>query len=100
MNVSDKAPNEPLDNPIKGCFYFIMYCLTKSLSYVVAKVFYDHEPDLTPFALLFMRSVLGIGMMLVMLNKNLKKDTWDTVTRDKLGSLTFKTAASTFTNGI
>ena len=77
-----------------------MYCLTKSLSYVVAKVFYDHEPDLTPFALLFMRSVLGIGMMLIMLNRNLKKDTWDSVTRDKLGLLTFKTAASTFTNGI
>ena len=85
MNVSVKAPGEPEDNPVKGCFYFIMYCLTKSLSYVVAKVFYDHEPDLTPFALLFMRSVLGIGMMLLMLNKNLKKDTWDSVTRDKLG---------------
>ena len=85
MNVSIKAPAKPEDNPVKGCFYFIMYCLTKSLSYVVAKVFYDHEPDLTPFALLFMRSVLGIGMMLLMLNKNLKKDTWDSVTRDKLG---------------
>lgn len=85
MNVSVKAPGEPLDNPIKGCFYFIMYCLTKSLSYAVAKIFYEREPDLTPFAMLFMRSVLGIGMMLLMINRNLKKDTWDCVTRDKLG---------------
>ena len=77
-----------------------MYCLTKSASYAVCKILYDREPELTPFAMLFMRSVLGIGIMLVMMNRNIKKDTWDSVTRDKLGSLSFKTLASTFTNFI
>lgn len=37
-------------------------------------------------------------MMTIQLNIHLKRDTWDTVTRDSVGSLIFKTAASTATN--
>ena len=36
--------------------------------------------------------------MIIQLHINLKKDTWDSVTRDKAGALVFKTAASTTTN--
>lgn len=45
-----------------------------------------------------MRSVFGIAVMVIMLHVNLKKDTWDSVTKDKVGSLIFKTASSTTTN--
>jgi len=45
-----------------------------------------------------MRSVFGIATMMCMLNVKLKKDTWDSVTKDKVGSLIFKTSASTTTN--
>ena len=48
--------------------------------------------------MLFMRSVFGIALMTAMINTKLKRDTWDSVTRDKVGSLVFKTLASSTTN--
>lgn len=59
---------------------------------------YNREPNLLPFPMLFIRSAFGIAIMAVMINVNLKKDTWDSVTRDKSGSLAFKTFTGTTTN--
>ena len=40
--------------------------------------------------MLFMSSLLGIGVMVVQLNVSLKKDTWDSVTREYGGTLAFR----------
>ena len=83
---------------MKSVLYFVLFTFIKAFSYVVSKVLYDREPNLQPFPMLFMRSVFGVGFMAAMINTRLKRDTWDSVTRDKIGSLTFKTLASSTTN--
>ena len=52
------------------------------MSYVIAKLLYDREPNLKPFPMLFMRSAFGLGLMAIEINISLKKDTWDSVTKD------------------
>lgn len=47
-----------------------------------------------------MRSVFGIAILILYMNVSLKKKTIDGVTRDRVGSLIFKTFASTVTNFI
>ena len=76
----------------------MVFTFVKALSYVVCKVLYDREPNLLPFPMLFMRSVFGIALMAAMINIRLKRDTWDSVTRDKVGPLVLKTLANSTTN--
>ena len=64
----------------------------------MCKVLYDREPNLQPFPMLFMRSVFGILLMAAIINTKLKRETWDSVTRDKVGLLVLKTLASSTTN--
>ena len=59
---------------------------------------YNREKNLKAFPMLFMRSVFGIGLMAIQINRHLKRDTWDSVTRDQAGSLVFKTFTGTTTN--
>ena len=89
---------EQNDQPVKGVIFFVVFTFVKALSYVVTKILYDREPNLQPFPMLLMRSVFGILLMAGMMNVKLKRDTWDSVTRDKVGSLLFKTVASSLTN--
>ena len=76
----------------------MIYCFLKTLSYVVCEMLYNRNPELLPFPMLFIRSAWGILIMVVMINVNLKKDTWDCVTRDQSCSLVFKTFTGTTTN--
>ena len=89
---------ELTDQPVKGVIFFVVFTFVKALSYVVTKLLYDREPNLQPFPMLLMRSVFGILLMAGMINVRLKRDTWDSVTRDKVGSLLVKTFASSTTN--
>ena len=89
---------EQNDQPVKGVIFFVVFTFIKALSYVVTKILYDREPNLQPFPMLLMRSVFGLLLMAGMMNVKLKRDTWDSVTRDKFGSLLFKTLASSLTN--
>lgn len=61
---------------------------------------YNRNPDLKPFPLLFIRSAWGIAIMMTTINVRLKKDTYDTVSKDQVGSLIFKTFTGTTTNMI
>ena len=83
---------------MKGFIFFIVFTCIKALSYVVCKVLYDREPNLQPFSMLFIRSVFGIVLMAMIINVRLKRDTWDRVTRDKVGSLVLKTLTNSTTN--
>lgn len=67
---------------MKGIIFFVIYCFLKTLSYVVCEMLYNRNPDLKPFPMLFLRSAWGIAIMVAQINIKLKKDTWDTVTRD------------------
>ena len=58
----------------------------------------NENPLLAPFQMLFMRSVLAIGLQTIELNRNLKKETWDTITRDQSPALAFKTFTGMMTN--
>ena len=40
--------------------------------------------------MLFMSSLLGIALMVLQLNVNLKRDTWDSVPREDVGTLIFR----------
>lgn len=65
------------DNPTLGIIYFIIYCFLNACSYVFVEELYERQPTLSPWQMFFMRSVMGIGIMSVHLNINLKKETWD-----------------------
>ena len=67
------------DNPVAGITLFVVYCLVKTVSYVVCQMLYNRNPDLQPFQMLFMRSVIGVVIMVFMVNVKLKKLTWDEV---------------------
>ena len=97
------------ENPALGTTLFIIYCAIKVISYVLSTMLYNrvsnlkvshycNEYDLTPFQYLFMRSAIGVVLIIGSVNKNLKKDTWDCVTRDGVGSLIGKTFTGTTTN--
>lgn len=88
------------DKPTLGIIYFIIYTFLKAASYVVCQLLYDHDPALKPFQMLFMRSIFGIFLMMIQLNVNVKKETIDGVSRDKVSSLIFKTFTGTTTNMI
>lgn len=85
------------DQPVKGILFFILYTFLKTLSYVVCNMLYIREPNLHPFQLLFIFAVFGVAIMIMMVNINIKKDTWDSVTKDQSCSLVFKTFTGTTT---
>lgn len=91
-------------NATLGVIYFIIYCLLKTMTYVTVNMLYNrmevlNPPNgLGPFPMLFMRSVMGIGMMTITLNRNIKKETIDCVDRPSLGPLIIKTACGLITN--
>lgn len=94
------------ENPALGTTLFVIYCAVKTVSYVLTQLLYNRisavgycgQYDLTPFQMLFMRSAMGIVLMIGAVNVNLKRDTWDCVTRDGVGSLILKTFTGTSTN--
>ena len=97
------------ENPALGTTLFIIYCGVKTVNSVLTQLLYNRmsslkigdycgEYDLTPFQMLFMRCAMGIVLMIGAVNVNLKRDTWDCVTRDGVGSLIMKTFTGTSTN--
>ena len=70
-----------------GILLFIGFCFLRTMSYVLTEMLYNRndtpgEPELKPFQMLFMRSVLAIGIQTIELNRRLKKYTWDDIARD------------------
>ena len=86
------------ENPGLGTAYFILYCAVKSSSVVLSTILYNRVAALTPFQFLFMRSAMAIVLLIGSVNVNLKRDTWDCVTKDGVGSLIGKTFTGTTTN--
>ena len=84
------------DKPMLGIFFFVLYCFLNTVASVFTQLLYKREV-LNPFQMLFIRSAIGLVIMAAIMNKNIKKHTWDSVTKDKVGSLIFKTFTGTTT---
>ena len=84
------------DKPMLGILYFVLYTFLNTTASVFTQLLYNREV-LNPFQMLFIRSGIGLIIMAVMINRNIKRDTWDSVTKDKVGSLIFKTFTGTTT---
>eukprot|EP00354_Favella_ehrenbergii_P007808 CAMPEP_0170453044 /NCGR_PEP_ID=MMETSP0123-20130129/1756_1 /TAXON_ID=182087 /ORGANISM="Favella ehrenbergii, Strain Fehren 1" /LENGTH=326 /DNA_ID=CAMNT_0010715283 /DNA_START=536 /DNA_END=1517 /DNA_ORIENTATION=+ len=79
-------------------FYFAMFCLLRSITYVVVDTLYERQPDMSPWQMFFMRSCMGIAIMTLHMNRNVKKETWDSIECRKSGPLVFKTFTGVSTN--
>lgn len=75
------------DNPTKGVVYYLLYGFFFQLNFIFAKVLYERNPSLTPFQLLFYRSMLSTLIMVIYVNRDLKKTIWDSVNRANAGPL-------------
>ena len=83
------------DKPVQGIIFYLTYCLLRTLSYVFVELLYQHVPDLEPFSMMLMRSCFGIGIMMIAMNVNLKKEVWDPCERGTSCPLIFKTFCGT-----
>lgn len=83
------------DKPVQGILLYIAYCFFRTLSYCFVQLLYEHVVGLDPFPMMFMRSIFGIGIMMIAMNVNLKKEIWDPCSRDTSGPLIFKTFCGT-----
>ena len=86
------------NKPALGIIYFIIYCFLKSLSYVTVTLLFEASCDLLAFQMLFIRSVFGIALMIIQLNVSIKKETYDSIQREQVGALIFKTFTGVTTN--
>jgi len=75
------------DNPTKGVVYYLLQGFFFQLNFIFAKVLYERNPSLTPFQLLFYRSLFTTIIMMLVVNRNLKKTVWDSVNRSNVGPL-------------
>jgi len=91
-------------NPTLAVIYFVIYCFLKTMTYVTVSMLYNRMDKLDPpngigpFPMLFMRSVMGVGMMSIQLNRHIKKETWDTIDRPSFWPLVIKTFCGVTTN--
>ena len=60
----------------------------------------DRSRNLGPFQMLVGRSVIGLFVMIIWLNCGLKRAVWDSLKRDKIRPLVFRSIQGTFTNTI
>ena len=86
------------DQPLKGTLFFILYTVLYSLCFLCASYMYRRNPDLTPFQMLFMRSVFALVFQMIGVNKELKPAVWDSVNKGNVNPLIFRTIQGTATN--
>ena len=53
--------------PILGILFFVLFCFLRAVSYVLCSMMYNRntDPILQPFPMLFMRSAIGIALILI-----------------------------------
>ena len=86
------------ENTKLGILLFALFCFLRASSYLCVDLLYRQQPEMSPWQMFFMRSCMGIVIMTIHQNKNLKKETWDSIELRKSGSLGFKTFAGIATN--
>ena len=60
-----------------------MVCWTfiNAVDLVLIMLLYERVPSLSPYPMMFMRSLISLCLLLVILNVNLKKKVWDNIKR-------------------
>ena len=77
-------------NPAKGIPYTLLNMFFLVLTRTCSKIIFERYPDMSTFQFLFIRGTVGFLVQLVMINRNLKKVVWDTVTKENRFNLTAK----------
>lgn len=79
------------DQPVKGTIIYIIYTFIKSLSFIFASVLYNQYPELQPFQLLLLRSVVATVLIVLILNVRLIDAVWTSIPPNSSGALIFRT---------
>jgi len=74
-----KKSAEKEGNPALGIFFFIVSGFCFALNFIFAKVIYENKPMTTPLQVLAYRSIISTGLMMLKVNKDLKKVCYDTI---------------------
>ena len=77
----NQEPEVKKDNPRLGIFYFCLSGVLMCLNFLVAKVLYTTQPDMTTAELLWLRAVTATLILIVYLNRTLKVQLWDSLDR-------------------
>ena len=75
-----------------------MFTVLNSGSYIVAGYLYLLYPDLTPYQLVFLRSVFSLVYLVLMINKDVKRIFFTDMKKKYLGPLIFRTFQSTISS--
>ena len=97
MESAKKAVHK--DKPALGTFYYIIYTILKSLSFVFVHYLYEHT-EIDAYQLLFARSLIACFTVIIMVNKDLKKALYDGINRSNVNPLLFRSIQGTVSNFI
>lgn len=89
---------EHSDQPLKGMIFYLIYTVLYSLCFLCATYLYARNPNLNPFQMLLMRSLFALLIQAMFVNRELKHAVWDSIERDQVGSLVFRSVQGTLTN--
>ena len=95
-----KAAEEPAQamNPTMGILLFAVFCFLRASCYLCTDLLYRNQPELSPWQMFFSRSCMGMIIMAIHQNRNLKKEVFDSIEWRKSFPLGFKTLAGVATN--
>jgi len=79
-----------------GKIYFIMSINLQCLSFLCAKVLFEHHANLGPCPLLVYRSSISCLILIVYLNKNLKYTLYDCIDRKSVNPLSVRVITGNF----
>lgn len=90
----DNSSQERKDRPLCGSLWFMGSMVFQPVDLFTVKYLYDKYPLIGAFQLIVARSIIGIVVMLLYLNRDLKKVTIDDIKNQPKGGLTFRSTQS------
>ena len=85
------------DDPKLGVVWYILHCFAESAAMILIAYLFllndnpdDMSKDLSPFQMLVGRSIIGLVVMIIWLNFGLKKAVWDSLKREQVRPLVFR----------
>ena len=79
---AEKKLEQKKDNPSLGALFFVLSGVFMTLNFIFGKLIYESSPQTTPFQLLVYRSIISCAIMIITVNRNLKKVMWDEISRN------------------
>lgn len=73
---------QKIDSPTLGALLFILSGIAWALNFIFGKLIYESKPQTTPLQLLAYRSIISSAILIIIVNRNLKKVMWDNIPRN------------------